>query len=73
MKKIIKLEDLGCANCAAKIEDASSKLDGVISIKLNFMTQKMTLETEDEKFDEIFKEIKKIANKIEPDMVFLNS
>lgn len=72
MKKVIKLQDLGCANCAAKIENEILKLDGVINAKVNFMMQKMTLEIVDEKFDEVFKEIRKITNKIEPDVVFLD-
>lgn len=71
MKKTIKLQDLECANCAAKIENAISKLSGVKDVKVNFMSQKMVLETEDERFDEILAEAKKIAGKIEPDLVIM--
>jgi copper chaperone CopZ len=71
MKKSIKLQDLECANCAAKIENAISKMEGVVSCKVSFMTQKMTLETADHQFDAILAEAKKIAKKIEPDMVML--
>lgn len=71
MKKIIKLQDLDCANCAAKIEDAIAKLDGVTGVRVNFLGQKMTLDAQDEKFDSILAEAKKIAKKIEPDMVIL--
>ena len=44
MKKVFELEDLDCANCAAKMEDAIRKLDGVQSVTISFMAQKMTLE-----------------------------
>lgn len=71
MKKTIKLQDLECANCAAKIEAAIAKLEGVIEVKVNFMTQKMSLETADGRFDAVLAEAKKIAAKIEPDMVIL--
>lgn len=71
MKKVIKLQDLGCANCASKIEDAIAKLEGVTSVRVNFMGQKMTLETQEGKFDAILAEAKKIAKRIEPDLVIL--
>ena len=71
MKKTIKLQDLDCANCAAKIENAISKLDGVTDVKVNFMSQKMILETSDDKFESVLTEAKKIAKKIEPDLVIL--
>ena len=72
MKKIIKLQDLDCANCASKIENAVSKMEGVISVKVNFMGQKMTLEAPDGKFDEVLANVKKTANKIESGLVFLD-
>ena len=71
MKKTIKLQDLDCANCAAKIENAISKLDGVTEVKVNFMSQKMILDAPDDKFDAVLAEVKKIAKKIEPDLVIL--
>ena len=57
MKKTFQMEDLDCANCAAKMEDAIKKIDGVTSATVNFMTQKLTLEAEDSRFDEIAKEV----------------
>ena len=72
MKKTIKLQDLDCANCASKIENAVSKLEGVINCKVNFMGQKMILEAPDDKFDEVLAQVKKTANKIESDLVFLD-
>lgn len=72
MKKTIRLQDLDCASCAAKIESAIEKIDGVVNVKVNFMTQKMSLEADDDRYDDILKESQKIAKKIEPDIVFLN-
>jgi copper chaperone CopZ len=71
MKKTIKLQDLDCANCAAKIENAISQIDGVDSVKVNFMAQKMIFEAADDKFDELLNQAKKVANKIEKDLVFV--
>ena len=67
MKKVFKLEDLDCAHCAQKMEDGINKIDGVIDAKVNFIMQKMTLEAEDGKFDEVLKEAIRICKKIEPD------
>lgn len=72
MKKTIKLQDLDCANCAAKIENSISGLDNVTSVKVNFMNQKMILEAPDDKFDAVLAEAKKAAKKIEGDLVFLD-
>ena len=67
MKKKFALEELDCANCAAKMEDAIKKLPGVRDASVSFMTQKLTVDAEDERFDEIMKEAAKIIKKIEPD------
>ncbi len=70
MKKIIKLEGLCCANCAAKIEEGVRKLDGVKEVSLSFMTQRMTMEVEDGRADELVEEARKIAEKVEPEAEF---
>lgn len=67
MKKKFKLEDLDCANCAAKMEDGIKKIEGVKDANVSFLAQKMTIEAEDEKFDEIMKEVVAVCAKIEPD------
>lgn len=72
MKKTIKLQDLDCANCAAKIENAISKLEYVNDVKVNFMSQKMVLDAPDEKFDSVLIEAKKIAKKIESGIEFIS-
>ena len=68
MKRYIKIEDLCCANCAAKIEKAVSKLEGVNKCTVNFMAEKMLLEYDDSAdFDGMFAKIKEIADRIEPE------
>ena len=67
MKKIFKLTDLDCANCARKMEDAIRKIDGVQDVTVSFMTQKLTLVADDARFDEIVKEAVKVCKKVEPD------
>ena len=67
MKKTFKLIDLDCANCAAKMEAAIKKLDGVNDASVSFLSQKMTIDAEDDKFDEIVKQAVKVCKKVEPD------
>ena len=66
MIKSFKLENLDCANCAAKIESEILKIDGVISASVSFMAQKLTIETDDD-FDVILKKVKAGISKVEPD------
>ena len=67
MRKVFKLEDLDCANCVAKMERAVEKIDGVTSVTISFMAQKMTIEADDARFDDIMKEVVKTCKKVEPD------
>jgi copper chaperone CopZ len=67
MKRIFKLEDLECANCAAKMERAINEIKGVKSATVSYMQQKLVLETDEELFDDILKQAQKIIKKIEPD------
>lgn len=67
MKKVFKLEDLDCANCAAKMERAIAKINGVNSVVVSFMSQKMTIDADDARFDDIMKEVVKACKKVEPD------
>ena len=66
MKKKYNCE-VDCANCANRMEDAVKKIDGVIDANVNFMTQKFTLEADDDKFDSVLKEAVKTMKKVEPD------
>lgn len=67
MKKVYRLQDLDCANCAAKMERAIAKIDGVTSANVSFMSQRLTIEADEEKIDGIVKEAVKVCKKIEPD------
>ena len=67
MKKRFKLQDLDCANCAAKMEEAIKKIDGVRDANVNFLTQKMMVDAVDEKFDDIMQEVVRVCAKVEPD------
>lgn len=68
MKKIYMLEDLDCAHCAAKIEEAVGKLEGVSASTVTFLTQKLSVEVEEDKAEVVTKEIKKLVKKLEPDV-----
>lgn len=67
MKKSFKLRDLDCANCAAKMENGIKKLDGVTSVSVNFMMQKLTLEAADDRFEDVLTRAAAVCRKIEPD------
>ena len=71
MKKKFKMQDLDCANCARKMEEAIKKIDGVNDASVNFMMQKMTIDADDSKFDDIMKEVVTVCAKVEPDCKIL--
>ncbi len=71
MKKKFKLQDLDCANCAAKMEDAIKKLPGVHDASVSFMMQKMTIDADEGRFDEIMKQVVSVCAKVEPDCKIL--
>ena len=62
MKKKFKMEELDCANCAARMEALIKKIPGVHDANMNFMTQKLTLDADDERFDEILAEAQKCCD-----------
>ena len=67
MKKVYRMEDLDCANCAAKMERAIAKLRGVVSVRVNFLTQRLAIEAEEEDFGELMRQVVKVCKKVEPD------
>ena len=67
MKKTFNLTDLDCANCAQKMQDAICKLDGVHDATVSFLTQKLTVDADDDRFDEIMKQVVKCCKRVEPD------
>jgi copper chaperone CopZ len=68
MKKKFACE-VDCANCAAKLEEAIKKVEGVEEASVNFLTQKLTLSAADEVFEDVLQEVIKVAKKVEPDTV----
>lgn len=71
MKKTFALEDLDCANCAAKMEEAIKKLDGVHDATVSYIAQKLVLDADDERFDDILKQVVKVCRRVEPDCTIL--
>lgn len=67
MKKKFHLEDLDCANCAAKMETAINKIEGVEKATVSFMTQRLVIEADEARFDDIMKEVTAVCKKVEPD------
>ncbi|MDE5601190.1 MAG: cation transporter [Clostridia bacterium] len=71
MKKVYRLKDLDCANCAAKMERGIAKIDGVQNVSVSFMSQKLTLDADDSRFEAIVDEVVKVCKRIEPDCVIV--
>jgi copper chaperone CopZ len=67
VKRQFELSELDCANCAAKMEAAAAKVEGVQNVKVNFITQKLTLTADDSRFDQVLEEVVKVCRKVEPD------
>ena len=67
MKRVYKLEDLDCANCAAKMERAINKIDGVQSASVSFMAQRLSVEADEARFEEIMDKIERTCKRVEPD------
>ena len=71
MRKVFKLENLDCANCAVKMEEAIKKINGVQNASMRFMTQKLVIEADEANMDAVLDEAVKVCKKIEPDMTIL--
>lgn len=67
MRKSFKLDEIDCANCALKLEDAIKKVDGVDDAKVNFLTQKLTLSAADDRFDAVLDNVIALVAEVEPD------
>ena len=67
MTKRFKLTDLDCANGAAKLDNAIKKIDGVEDAAVSFLTQKLTVQAEEDRFEEIMDQVVKACRKVEPD------
>ena len=71
MRKAFKLQDLDCANCAAMMDNAIKNIEGVKSASISFMTQKLVLEADDDRFEAVLDEAQRACKKFEPDCVIL--
>ena len=67
MRKSFKLRDLDCANCAAKMEDAIRKIDGVNEVSVSFLSQKLTIDADESRLDDIMSQVVKVCKRVEPD------
>ena len=67
MKSTFKIKGIDCANCAAQLENKINKLEGVKNASISFMAERMVIEYEEQKAEEIMKKIKKLIKKEEPD------
>ncbi len=68
MKVKFKIKNLDCANCAAELERAIQKIEEIKEVNINFLAEKMELEYEEEKEQEILKKLKKVIKREEPDV-----
>lgn len=71
MKRTFKFEGLCCANCAQKIEDGINKIDGVNSAKVVFMTERLKLDADDARWEQILDEAQAVCTKYEDDCVIV--
>ena len=67
MKKVFKMEDLDCAHCAAKMEEGIKKIEGVTYASVSFMAQRLTVEADEDKFEQIIPQIVKAVKKVDSD------
>ena len=68
MKLKFKIKGLYCANCAAELERAIQKVDGVESATISFMAERMTIEIDEERKEEVIEKVNKVVKKEEPDV-----
>ena len=68
MKSKFKIEGLDCANCAAELESAIKKIEGITEVSISFMTERLVLEYNENMKDEIIEKMKKVIKKGEPDV-----
>ncbi len=71
MNKAFRLKDLDCAACAAKLQSHLEKIDGINSVSVNFIYQKMIVDFDEAKKDEVFAQIKSVTAKVEPEVKIL--
>lgn len=71
MRKVYRMKNLDCANCAAKMERAIGKLEGVQAVEVSFMAQKLVLEAEESQLPAILEQAKACVRKVDPNCEIL--
>ena len=66
MKKIYRMQNLDCANCAAKMERSIQKIKGVSDAQVSFMAQRLTMEVDESLLPEILEQVKRCVAKVDP-------
>lgn len=69
MKNKFKINGLDCANCAAKLESKIQNIEGVNEVSISFMTERLVIECEENKKQEVMDKVKKVIKKEEPDVM----
>ena len=64
-----KIKGLDCANCAAELERAIQKVEGIEEVNINFITERMELKYDENNEEEIMKKVKKVIKREEPDVI----
>lgn len=67
MKKKFVMQDVDCAHCAQKMEDAIKKIDGVNEVAVSFFAQKLTIDADEDKFESILEQAQKCVKNVDPD------
>ncbi|WP_425425394.1 heavy metal translocating P-type ATPase [Vulcanibacillus modesticaldus] len=69
VKKTLVLENLSCASCATKIEDAIKQLPGIKQANVDFVSSKLIIEVYNKNdLSQRIEDAKKIIDSIEPDV-----
>ena len=69
MKSTYKIKGIDCANCAAQLENAINKVEGVQNASISFIAERMIIEYDEQNKEEIMKKIKKVIKREEPDAI----
>ncbi len=69
MKYKFKIQGLDCANCASQLEKSINKIDDIVEATINFMSERLTIECDEDKKEDVIQNVKKVIKKEEPDVV----
>ncbi len=69
MKRIYRLENLDCANCAAKMEAELEQTAGVTGASVNFLTTKLILEYDERVLQDVEDTVGRIVHRYESQVI----